>query len=148
MTMGKRCSAVFPVIRQYAPSVARAHSHQCSRLVQSYMLCQQAVHNLESRLFFGLQSHILHMLNVTLYAGQLARTLSLDVNILAVESCQPAPGVTPERGGLRTSCWSVPERSMWMSRLGWVVHKRAFVTLGHNSLPSACSSVGHKGIAQ
>ena len=37
---------------------------------------------------------------------------------------------------------------MWMSRLGWVVHKRAFVTLGHNSLPSACSAVGHKGIVQ
>ena len=29
-----------------------------------------------------------------------------------------------------------------------VPHKRAFVTLGHNSLPSACSDVGHKGIAQ
>ena len=30
----------------------------------------------------------------------------------------------------------------------WVVHKRAFVTLGHNLLPSACSSVGHKGIEE
>ena len=30
----------------------------------------------------------------------------------------------------------------------WVVHKRAFVTLGHNSLPSACLGVGHKGIVQ
>ena len=37
---------------------------------------------------------------------------------------------------------------MWMSRPGWVVHKRAFVTLGHNSLPSACSGVGHKGIVR
>ena len=38
---------------------------------------------------------------------------------------------------------------MWMSRPAcWVVHKRAFVTLGHNSLPSACSGVGHKGIVQ
>ena len=38
---------------------------------------------------------------------------------------------------------------MWMSRPAcWVVHKPAFVTLGHNSLSSACSGVGHKGIAQ
>ena len=37
---------------------------------------------------------------------------------------------------------------MWMNRLGSVVHKRAFVTLGHNPLPSACSGVGHKGITQ
>ena len=29
-----------------------------------------------------------------------------------------------------------------------VPHKRAFVTLGHKSLPSACSGVGHKGIVQ
>ena len=29
-----------------------------------------------------------------------------------------------------------------------MVHKRAFVALDHNSLPSACSGVGHKGIAQ
>ena len=35
-----------------------------------------------------------------------------------------------------------------MSRPGWVVHKRAFVTLGHKSLPSACSGVSHKGIVQ
>ena len=35
-----------------------------------------------------------------------------------------------------------------MNRPGWVVHKRAFVTLGHKSLPSACLGVGHKGIAQ
>ena len=34
------------------------------------------------------------------------------------------------------------------SPLAGVVHKRAFVTLGHNSLPSACSGVGHKGITQ
>ena len=27
-------------------------------------------------------------------------------------------------------------------------HKRAFVTLGHNPLPLACSGVGHNGIAQ
>ena len=35
-----------------------------------------------------------------------------------------------------------------MTRLGRVVHKRAFVTLGHNSLPSACPEVGHKGVVQ
>ena len=35
-----------------------------------------------------------------------------------------------------------------MNRPGRVVHKRAFVTLGHKSLPSACSGVGHKGIVQ
>ena len=64
------------------------------------------------------------------------------------ESCQPAPAVTPEQCGLRTSFWSATERSIWMSSPGWVVHKRAFVTLGHNSLPSACSGVGHKGIVQ
>ena len=30
---------------------------------------------------------------------------------------------------------------------GWC-HKRALVTLGHNSLPSACLGVGHKGMVQ
>ena len=29
-----------------------------------------------------------------------------------------------------------------------VPHKRAFVTLGHNSPLSACSGVGHKGMVQ
>ena len=29
-----------------------------------------------------------------------------------------------------------------------VPHKRAFVTLGHKSLPPACSGVDHKGIVQ
>ena len=37
---------------------------------------------------------------------------------LAVESCQPAPVVTPEQGGLRTSFWSAPERSVCMTHLG------------------------------
>ena len=35
-----------------------------------------------------------------------------------------------------------------MNRSGWVVHKRAFVTLGHESLASACLGVGHKGMVQ
>ena len=65
VAMGKGCSAVLPVIHQYAPGVAWAHSHQCSRLIQSHMLYQQAVQNLESRLFFRSQSHILHGVNVT-----------------------------------------------------------------------------------
>ena len=38
--------------------------------------------------------------------------------------------------------------SRWVTRPGWVVHKRAFVTLGHKSLPSPCPVVGHKGIEQ
>ena len=59
----------------------------------------------------------------------------------------PSPGRRPSVP-CRTSFWSAPERSMWMTRPGWVVHKRAFVTLGHNSLPSACLGVGHKGIVQ
>ena len=63
--MGKGCSAVSPVIRQYAPDVARAHSHQSDGLVQCHVLREQAVENLESRLFFGLQSHILHEVSVT-----------------------------------------------------------------------------------
>ena len=35
-----------------------------------------------------------------------------------------------------------------MNRPGWVVHKRAFVALSHNSLAPACSGVGHKSIVQ
>ena len=37
----------------------------------------------------------------------------------------------------------------WMSCPAcWVVHKRAFVALGHKPLPSACLGMGHKGIVQ
>ena len=68
----------------------------------------------------------------------------------------PAPSFDPHHlrisPWLEFSCWSAPARSMWMSRWmnrpGWVVHKRAFVTLGHKSLPSACSGVGHKGMVK
>ena len=42
-----------------------AHSHQFSRLIQGNVLGEKAVQNLESRLFFGIQSHILHGVNVT-----------------------------------------------------------------------------------
>ena len=65
VAMGKGCSAVFPVIRQYAPGVARAHSHQSGSLVQCHVLREQAVENLKSRLFLGSQSHILHEVSVT-----------------------------------------------------------------------------------
>ena len=41
------------------------HSHQCGSLVQCHVLREQAVQNLKSRLFFGLQSHILHEVSVT-----------------------------------------------------------------------------------
>ena len=54
-----------PVSRQDAPGVARADSHQFSRLIQGNVLGEKAVQNLESRLFFGIQSHILHGVNVT-----------------------------------------------------------------------------------
>ncbi len=63
-------------------------------------------------------------------------------------SCHPAPEVAPKQDGLWTSFWSALEWSMWMNRAGRVVHKRAFVTLGHNSLRSAWLGVGHKGIVQ
>ena len=65
VAMGEGWSAVFRVIRQYAPGVARAHSHQSGGLVQCHMLSKQTVENLESRLFLGIQSHILHEVSVT-----------------------------------------------------------------------------------
>ena len=33
-------------------------------LIQRHVLCQQAVENLESKVFFGSQRHILHSVNV------------------------------------------------------------------------------------
>ena len=53
------------VSRKDTPGVSRADTHGCSRLIQRHVLSQQAVEDLESRLFFGRQSHILHKLNVT-----------------------------------------------------------------------------------
>ena len=52
---------------------------------------------------------------------------------------------------LPSTCWMVQRltsRRLASSRLAGWCHKRAFVTLGHNSLLSACPVVGHKGIAQ
>ena len=65
VAMGQGCSAVPPVIRQYAAGVAWAHSHQSGGLVQCHVLREQTVENLESRLFLGSQSHILHEVSVT-----------------------------------------------------------------------------------
>ena len=69
-------------------------------------------------------------------------------DIERLDPAKPALALTPEQGGHRTSFWSALERSVWMNRPGWVVHKRAFVTLGHKSLPSTCPGVGHKGIVR
>ena len=65
MAVGKGCSSVLPVIHQYAPGVAWAHSKQSGSLVPCHVLREQAVENLKSRLFFGLQCHILHEVSVT-----------------------------------------------------------------------------------
>ena len=45
--------------------MARADSHQFSRLVQGNVLREEAVQDLESCLFFRGQSHILHGVKVT-----------------------------------------------------------------------------------
>ena len=75
-----------------------------------------------------------------------------DVLPLLPDQARPSAGETalgPRLGvPCRTSFWSDLERFVWMSRPARVVHQRAFVTLGHNSLPSACSGVCHKGIVQ
>ena len=47
--------------------MAWTDSHQCGWLIQGHVLYQQAVENLESGLFFGSQSRILHQRTVTLY---------------------------------------------------------------------------------
>ena len=60
-----RGSSLLPVGRQHAPGVSGADTHQRGRLIQGRVLRQQAVENLESRLFFGSQCHILHGVNVT-----------------------------------------------------------------------------------
>ena len=91
VAMGKGCRAVFPVIRQYAPGVARAHSHQCSRLIQCHVLCQQAVQNLESRLFLGSQSHILHEMSVTFMLASYRGRFRWTSTPGAEESCTTCP---------------------------------------------------------
>ena len=64
--VGKGGSYVLPEIRQNALGMSRALSRECRRLVQRHVLSKQVVENLESRLFFGRQSHILHGVNVRL----------------------------------------------------------------------------------
>ena len=68
-TVSNGGSSLLLVSRQDAPGVARADTHECSRLIQRHVLSQQAVEDLESRLFFGRQSHILHKMNVTFLLG-------------------------------------------------------------------------------
>ena len=64
-TVSNGGNAFLLVSRKDTPGVSRADTHECSRLIQRHVLSQQAVEDLESRLFFGRQSHILHKLNVT-----------------------------------------------------------------------------------
>ena len=68
------------VRRQNAPGVACAHSHQPGCLVHGHLLCPQAVQDLEPRLFFLVQRHILHRGDCDIYADQLVRTFSLTVD--------------------------------------------------------------------
>ena len=63
--MGKGSRASLLIGCQDAPGVARADSHQFSRLVQGNVLGEEAVQDLKSGLFFLSQSHILHGVNVT-----------------------------------------------------------------------------------
>ena len=64
-TVSNGGSAFLLVSRKDTPGVSRADTHECSRLIQRHVLSQQAVEDLESRLFFGRQSHIPDKLNVT-----------------------------------------------------------------------------------
>ena len=80
MTMGEGSRASLLIGRQDAPGVARADSHQFSRLIQGNVLGEKAVQNLKSVLFFRGQSHIHHGVNVTFSAGQLVRTLLLVID--------------------------------------------------------------------
>ena len=59
-----RCSFL-PVGGRDAAGLACADTHQLGRLVQCNLLRQQAVQNLDSRLFFWRQCHILHEVSVT-----------------------------------------------------------------------------------
>ena len=63
--MGKGSRASLLISCQDTPGVARADSHQFSRLVHLNVLREEAVQDLKSGLFFLSQSHILHGVNVT-----------------------------------------------------------------------------------
>ena len=57
--------SLLPVSRQHAPGVASGDTHQRSCLVQCHVLSEQTAQNLKSGLFFWIQSHILHTVNMT-----------------------------------------------------------------------------------
>ena len=44
--------------------MASGYTHQGSRLVQRHVLIEQTVQDLKSGLFFWIQSHILHTVNM------------------------------------------------------------------------------------
>ena len=61
-----QCGGSFlPVSRQDAPGVASGDTHQHGCLVQRHVLIEQTVQDLKSGLFFWIQSHILHTVNMT-----------------------------------------------------------------------------------
>ncbi len=65
VTMGEGSRASLLIGCQDAPGVARADSHQFSRLIQGNVLGEEAVQDLKPCLFFLSQTHILHGVNVT-----------------------------------------------------------------------------------
>ena len=57
--------SLLPVSRQNAPGVPSGDTHQRGCLIQCHVLREQTVQNLKSGLFFWIQSHILHTVNMT-----------------------------------------------------------------------------------
>ena len=57
--------SLFPVSRQHAPGVPSGDTRQRGCLIQCHVLSEQTVQNLKSGLFFWIQSHILHTVNMT-----------------------------------------------------------------------------------
>ena len=57
--------SLLPVSRQHAPGVPSGDTHQRGCLIQCHVLSEQTVQNLKSGLFFWIQSHILHTVNMT-----------------------------------------------------------------------------------
>ena len=65
MAMNDGGNAFLSISRQNASGVTRADTHQRGCLVQRHVLSEQTVQDLESGLFFWIQSHILHTVNMT-----------------------------------------------------------------------------------
>ena len=65
VAMGEGSSPALVIGCQNPPGVARADTHQFSRLIQGDALREEAVQNLKSGLFFLRQCHILHRVSVT-----------------------------------------------------------------------------------